>query len=155
MSYVALATVTLSSATSTVTFGSIPASFKDLVIVGNHLGTSNATGGIMRFNGDATSSYSRVFMAGLGTSALAGSGTSTYADIFFPRTTVGVMRFDIIDYSATDKHKTIVNRADTSDYATWAAAGRWANTAAIHTIALSPDAGQWAVGATISLYGIA
>lgn len=153
-STVAIASITLQQTAPTVTFSGIPEIYRDLVIVTNNLGTANATGGILRFNGDTASNYSRVFMFGTGSGAGAsGSGTGTYADIFFPRTTRGVSIFQIFDYAQTNKHKTVLNRTDVSDYVAWAAAARWASTAAVNAVSLAPDSGQWAVGATISLYG--
>mgnify|MGYP007006659575 CR=1 FL=1 len=65
MSYIALATTTLGSAASSVTFSSIPASvngvaLRDLVVV---LTTPTAAGnanGTIFFNGDTGGNYSRV-----------------------------------------------------------------------------------------------
>lgn len=150
----ALATITLQAAAADVTFSNIPNSYRDLIIVTNNLGTANATGGILRLNSDATTSYSRVFMFGTGSTASHGSGSATYADIFFPRTTVGVSTFYISDYSQTNKHKHIFNRTDATDYVTWSAIARWASTSAVNTIYLAPDSGQWAAGATFALYGV-
>jgi hypothetical protein len=149
----AIATVTLQSVTPSVTFSGIPSTYRDLILVVNQLGTANATGGILRLNSDSTSSYSRGFMFGTGSTAAAGAGSGIYADIFFPRTTLGNATFHFLDYSATDKHKTILNRVDVSDYVTWAAAARWANPAAINSLFLAPDSGQWAAGSTFALYG--
>jgi hypothetical protein len=154
--YTPLATVTLGASASSVTFGSIPATYRDLIIVHNNLGTADAGDSVIRFNSDSGSNYSRVIMYGNGSSALSASATGqTSLSLFFPRTTVGFASLQIMDYSATDKHKTVLNRTDTADYVAWASAGRWANTAAITSIYLAPSTGQFATGFTVSLYGIA
>jgi hypothetical protein len=150
----AIATVTLQVAAPSVTFSGIPNNYRDLIIVSNNLGTVNNVDAIMRFNGDSGANYSRVLMYGLG--ATAGSGTDAnqaQISLFFPRITVGASTTHIMDYSATDKHKTVLVRTDSPDYATFAGAGRWANSSAINSIYLQPNSGSFAPGATISLYG--
>lgn len=153
-STVAIASLTLQAATTTVTFSGIPNTYRDLLLVTNHLGTANSTGGELRFNLDSTASYSRVFFFSLGSGGGAGSGSGmTSADIFFPRTIAGLATFQMLDYAVTDKHKVVLNRTDASDYACWVGAARWAKTEAINTVSLTPGTGQWAAGATFSLYG--
>ncbi len=65
---------------------------------------------------------------------------------------------NIMDYSATDKHKTILQRAGSPVNVEWAVAGRVAITSAVTSITLwSPDNGSdvWISGTTFALYGIA
>ena len=58
--YIALATTTLSSAVGSVTFSSIPAGYRDLVLVAEGL-TSGATSNVrMQFNSDTGNNYSLV-----------------------------------------------------------------------------------------------
>jgi len=67
----------------------------------------------------------------------------------------------IMDYSATDKHKTVISRFNrvggdaTSADGTGAVAVRWADTSAITSIVIFPTANTLASGSTFSLYGIA
>jgi hypothetical protein len=153
--YTALATVTLGSAANSVTFSSIPATYRDLVLVHNNLGTTNAVDAVMRFNGDSGSNYNRVFMyTDVSTIQSSSASNQTSLSLFFPRTTVGFVSLQIMDASATDKHKTVINRASVSDFISWAGAGRWASTSAITSIYLAPATGQFATGFTVSLYGI-
>jgi hypothetical protein len=61
----------------------------------------------------------------------------------------------IMDYSATDKHKTVLARSNDASMVTYASASRWASTNAITSILIDPDSTtQIAVGSTLSLYGI-
>jgi hypothetical protein len=59
-----------------------------------------------------------------------------------------------MDYSATDKHKTVLVRSNAASTGVEAIAQRWASTAAITSILVFPSTGSWAAGGTFSLYGI-
>lgn len=149
-----LAETTLSSSASSVTFSSIPAGYRDLVLVVNGFVTSNFQFK-MQFNGDTSSSYSYVQMYAAPT---AGSDSNTLDHI---RSVFGgtgypeVATLQIMDYSATDKHKTVLARenAIANDWV-GARASRWANTAAVTTIALTPVSGTFASGSTFQLWGL-
>jgi len=71
--YTPLATVTLGSATSSVTFSSIPATYRDLILIfdGTRTGNNNVQ---YRFNSDTGTNYSTVIAAGNG------SGTTSSAE---------------------------------------------------------------------------
>lgn len=152
--YVALATTTLSSAASSVTFSSIPASYRDLVlVVQGTLASANTIAA--EVNGDTGSNYPWVRMYGTGSSAVDQSGTYVRALIGRLSTSQSVSIAQFMDYSATDKHKTILSRGDAADDLTVANAVRWANTAAITSILVREDgAGSFQAGSTFSLYGI-
>ena len=154
MSYVALATVTLSSATSSVTFGSIPATFKDLVVIVS--GTQAAiSASIIAFNGNTTASnYSRVWMLGDG-SGTASNASSADRLIFNLGSTQSSAIVQIMDYSATDKHKTYLSRSNAPGNYLYALAGRFANTSAITSVSFTGDPSSFVAGTTFSLYGIA
>jgi hypothetical protein len=157
---VALATITLGSAASTVTFSSIPATYRDLRLVSfvpSLTGSPTAAGAFARFNGDTGANYSTVYAYGNGSST--GSGSESTSTLFwgaFPAAG-GIDHWDILDYAQTDKHKTAIGRADGNGASTWMYAGRWASTSAITSITLTaPDTGsdQFGIGSVFSLYGI-
>jgi hypothetical protein len=161
--YTPLATVTLASGASSVTFSSIPATYRDLVLV-SVVAQVNNTGHQMRANGDTGSNYSLVQMFGDGSTATSNSGTLAYFTPFVnnnPATNTGspVMGMtQIMDYSATDKHKTILcTNSGLSGLSPMVArsAFRWANTAAITTLVAFAVSGDIAAGSTFNLYGIA
>jgi hypothetical protein len=154
--YTPLATVTLGTATSSVTFSSIPATYRDLVVV--ITGTVTSNGNVfLRLNADSASNYSYVFMLGVGS----GSGSSAAATTTsllgggFNTSSVSQSIFQVMDYSATDKHKTALNRTDEPAQATYAWASRWANTAAVTSVLVGNQNGSFAAGSTFALYGIA
>ena len=156
--YTPLATVTLGSSASSVTFSSIPATYRDLVLVIDGTTTTGGDGGQIygRLNGDTGSNYSFVEMAG-GSPPASYAGTSTlFVAGFLLNSSRGNILLQFMDYSATDKHKTILGRANASGYGPQAFASRWANTAAITSMNFFHQAGaSFAAGATLSLYGIA
>jgi hypothetical protein len=70
-----------------------------------------------------------------------------------------VHQIQIMDYSATDKHKNVLIRerfygATSADVRTAALMARWANTGAISTISIFLNSGNIAAGARFDLYGI-
>lgn len=154
--YISLTSFTLAATTSSVTISGIPQNYKDLVLVVSGTATGDTVGAPMRFNGDSGSNYFRVFMYATGSSTGAGTESSVSSlDMAFPRTTNGTFLYHIMDYSATDKHKLVINRADVYNYATWAGAGRWASNSAITSVYFAPSGASWATGTTFNLYGIA
>jgi hypothetical protein len=158
--YTPLATVTLASATGTVTFSNIPATYRDLILVLNYTSTAgNTFGGSLRFNGDTGSNYSDVYMLGDGSSASSGTDAGTKQDIAFVSNVRGNTIVNIMDYSATDKHKTSLARFNTSNVYAIARAYRWANTAAITSMTIfnsssSVPSETFSVGSTFNLYGV-
>jgi hypothetical protein len=157
--YTPLATITLGSAVSSVTFSSIPATYRDLLIV--FFGTGSTTlQGRIRLNSDSGSNYHYVRMSGSGSaisSVSAASQTFGFLSGIAQATTTGrlQMNLNIMDYSATDKHTTIISRADQAGNGTEAFVNRWANTSAVTSVQILTSTGNWAIGTTAALYGIA
>lgn len=154
--YTALASHTLSSTASTVTFGSIPNTYRDLVAVINIrglTGSPTARGGYMLLNGSALST---VYVSSSGGNS--NSGTDGSDGIVPFANGHGVFIVNIMDYSATDKHKTVLTRASSPAVSSWFIGSRYASTNAVTSITFyGPDNGsdQFAVGSTFTLYGIA
>jgi hypothetical protein len=113
--YDSLATVMLSTTTTTVTFSGIPVGYKHLQL--RFLTRTNASGSVswqsMRFN-DSTSNYNNHILQGSGSAALSAyenlgdrinfgetAGNGAGSGIF------GTQIIDILDYASTNKAKTI------------------------------------------------
>jgi hypothetical protein len=162
--YTPLATVTLGTAVSSVTFSSIPATYRDLILVSQVRSTRAATDDdlYLQFNNDTGNNYSWVRMAGNGSTTASSSGTGVNYmrvgnDITAANSTANVFAnvvAQIQDASATDKHKTGLSRSDNSLVATYALAHRWANTNAITTVKVYCAVGSLAAGSTLNLYGV-
>lgn len=152
---VALATTTLSSAASTVTFGSIPATYRDLQLIINAEGVSGTNDGYVFFNADtAGANYSEVQLRGNGTTI----GTNAYSAPYIngASTWSSGNRFEVIisilDYAQTDKHKSSLIKVFASQESNTIAM-RWANTTAITSVQLTTAAG-FISGSTFALYGV-
>jgi hypothetical protein len=165
-SYESIATVTVGTATSTMTFTSIPATYTHLQIRGMLNGTAAGTYNNVRmgFNGDSGANYSSHLVYGDGASAGAQaetSGTRMYGQILVSQastaTYVGVGVIDILDYANTNKYKTVkslngidLNGSGQIEFNS----GNWRNTAAITSIEFVTASGNFNVGSTLALYGI-
>jgi hypothetical protein len=163
--YTPIETITLASSASSVTFSDISQEFRDLVVVAQakKTGTANGYAFQLQFNSDSGSNYSYVRMWGEGSGGSSNSATTTYISIGdFPSGAYNaqvISRVQIQDYSATDKHKTILAREDfdpaVNNYNAMAIAGRWANTSAITSVILSISSAQsFDAGSTFSIWGI-
>jgi hypothetical protein len=156
--YTALATVTLGASASSVTFSSIPATYRDLILVHNGTSSNASVNTVLaRLNADTGSNFFQVAMNGDGSSTSSFTFTGTGVSAGFTRSTeLSVNITQIMDYSATDKHKTALSRHNNSAVgAVRAAATRWANTAAVSSIVLVIDTGAtFSSGTTFSLYGV-
>lgn len=158
--YTPIATTTLASATSTVTFSSISGSYTDLVFIfsGN---TSAIANSFMRFNSDSGTNYSMTWMAGDGTSALSGRETTKtrlLIDVYGYANPSNITNkvMSIQNYSNATTYKTVLGRANNSAVGTDALVGLWRSTSAITQIdILTLSATTFSVGSTFTLYGIA
>lgn len=157
--YEPIATTTLSSAASSITFSSIPSTYTDLRIV--IVPTANA--GIpmaMRFNNDAGNNYSKTGLIGDGSSAsssrltnqtqiaTANSGLSTSIPSLFT--------YDIFSYAGST-YKTVLI-TDSQDFNGSGNVGRyvglWRDTSAINSISWQWSSYTFSAGTTLTLYGI-
>ena len=116
-SYESIATTTLSSSQSTITFSSIPSTFKHLQLryIARSAQVGNASSLILRFNSDSGSNYyayHEIYADGSTAAAYADS-TATLSQVDqIPAATktasvFGVGVIDLLDYTSTSKNKTI------------------------------------------------
>jgi len=153
--YDLLDSTTLASSASSVTFTSIDQSYGDLVVVIDSKGTST-TAIYSYYNSDFTNAnYSYVNMTTLGASP--SSNTASNPFVGFEGSSLGqsLSLLHIMDYSATDKHKSYLCRNNLPDLLTQAIAGRWSNSSAVSSVTLQLSSGNLVSGSTFYLYGIA
>jgi hypothetical protein len=152
--YTPIASITLGSSASSVTFSSISADYRDLIFVWT--GTQSVADDFRIYlNSDTGTNYSFVRARADGTddSSESGSGESglkVAAGTFGSTSSVIVQ---LMDYSATDKHKTALVRSNSNNVAMLAS--RWADTSAITSVKAETESGNFSVGSTFSIYGIA
>ena len=170
-SYESIATVTVGSGgQSSVSFTSIPNTYAHLQI--RYLGQTNRAVFVdsiqLNFNSDTGSNYSWHSLQGDGSSASAlGYATQTYARIgdgtiggaTSSSGNVGGGVLDILDYSSTNKYKTIrgITAVDENGAGRIAlGSGLWQNSgSAISSISIAPQAGTLFLQySSFALYGI-
>jgi hypothetical protein len=156
--YTQITSVTLAVASSSVTFSSIPQNFRDLVLIQSGTSTNTSINSLqIRMNNDSGSNYPGVVMSADSVSASAATFTdSGHIAGFAINVGVVINVVNIMDYSSTDKHKTVLSRHNTAtDSRVRAAATRWTNTAAVTSLICRVDTGaSWNAGSTFTLYGI-
>ena len=158
--YDLIASNVLSSSASSVTFSSIPATYRDLVLVCTMISSTGNAFIDLRLNSDSGNNYPRVWMSGDGSSATSltqslGSDIRLNSGAWGSSTEAVLVVANIMDYSATDKHKTIISRANRAAVGVNAQAARWANTAAVTTITLNAGTNNFGSTSSFHLYGIA
>jgi hypothetical protein len=156
--YLPIANITMGSAAASVTFSSISQSFRDLILVFD--GKSTATADLAFQVNGANTNYNYVHMTGTGSAA--SSSSRTNGDYIIP--SYGVISsvsanqtnciINFMDYSVTDKHKTMLLRTSDSSQAVSAEAARWASTSAITSIACYALGTTFQSGSTFALYGV-
>lgn len=160
VTYSQIATQTLGSAASSVTFSGISGTYTDLVLVATPKVTASTTFAV-RFNSDTGSNYSATFLYGDGTSAVSTRVTSqteirvTYGATA-RSTNTGMFTVQINNYSNSTTNKTVLSREDWAGEGTGAIVGLWRSTSAITSITIIPISGGTIIdtGSTFSLYGI-
>ena len=151
--YTPLATVTLAASSSSVFFTEISQDYSDLVLTVEHISIGAVD--FTTFNGDSGGNYSYVFAQGTGSSAVSSASTGNYILGGYSTSGVnGIVSHQIMDYSATDKHKTVLTRRDRPASFVTMFAQRWANTSAITSIGISASADEFLAGSTFKLFGI-
>jgi hypothetical protein len=159
--YEVISTQTLGSAVQTVTLSSIPATYTDLVVVVNAQ-ASTQSDLYLTFNGDTSALYSNTILYGDGTSI--GSRRDTRSNAYMVLTYYGAVTttagasihtVNIMNYSNTTTHKTVLSRCSAGAAGVDASVGLWGSTAAITSMTFDlPSTRTFSVGSTFTLYGI-
>ena len=147
-SFESISTVTVGSATSTIDFTSIPATYTHLQIRGIARCSSLSEMRI-QFNGDTASNYSWHTLSGNGTAARSDNSINEprirvayYNGLPSTASTFGAFVVDILDYANTTKYKTTRTLAGYDANGSGGPSlesGNWRNTNAITSIKLFPD----------------
>ena len=159
--YTLLNQITLATTTSQISMSNIPQNYSDVVLVWSGLLTSAGTYNF-RINNLSTSVYSSIWGIGNSNSnqvasstGAANSATDRIPCVIYTATpTSGLISgtWQCLDYSAADKHKTMLFRGN-GTHEIVMTAGRVATTDAITSIQVyTPQ--SFTVGSTFSLYGV-
>ena len=165
-SFYLISSQAVSSGTS-VTFSSIPSTYKSLQIRYSATNNTAGNGFVGVLNGDTGSNYiSHALVGNNGAVSATSSGTTTSfwaGDTFqtgmqtgYPASAI----IDIVDYASTAKNKTIktsygFNNNTSSQSAIILLSSLWISTAAITSVTIKPvGSAQFSTGSTFSLYGV-
>jgi len=157
--YEPIATTTLGSAATGITFSSIPATYTDLRVV--LVGTTDSANSGVRFNSDTATNYSETTLQGDGSSATSTRTTSgtyikTNGNVAFGYTLPALMEVNIFSYAGST-FKTVLSRVSNDQNgsgATDSVVGLWRSTSAITTVYVFAAGGSLQTGTTATLYGI-
>jgi len=171
-SYESIATVTLGSNTSTITFSSIPSTYAALqfrIYARSTIAGTNADNVAFRINGDSAANYTTHQLRG--TTVVTANAFANLNDGYFPSAIsstghlsnvyAGIIA-EVYDYSSTNKTKTFraLSGFDENNFSGNSGAPNvqltsmlWNNTAAMTSITFATSS-QFAAGTQIALYGI-
>lgn len=148
---------------ASVFISSIPSTYRDLVLVSNVLATTSSEANItIRLNQIDTGVYSGVTAEADKNNVV--TSTSYTSTRFFDANNDGTLSnsgrniniFQILDYSATDKHKMCFWRNSNAEFlGVVMQAARFGSTSAISSMEIFAGGTSFAVGSSFYLYGIA
>ena len=172
-SYESIQTYTLGSSQSSVTFSSIPSTYKHLqlrlFLRGDYSGSNFNDNILVRFNSDSGSNYTRHLLYvqdNSGALAYGAGGTSSAFAGAAPNASTGISSTfaggvtDILDYADTNKYKTVrtLQGYDTNGGGKQRLSlesSAWLSTSAINSITITSDnADNWVQYSSFALYGI-
>ena len=156
---VAIATTTLGSTNSVITFSSIGSSYTDLRLV--LAATNTATLDLnLTFNGDTATNYSFTRLNGNGSTASSSASTSqtfirangasrAASEPYF-------LTFDIFSYAGSTNKTCLITYSEDANGsgAAGCRVGLWRSTSAITSITITTSTSTFAAGTTATLYGI-
>ena len=168
-----IATATVSGSSPTITFSSIPSTYKHLQLRILARGTANGDSAnplilFMRANSDTGTNYAVHRLVGNGSTVAVGGSASesrmtpaVYADSGYPANVYGAIIIDIHDYSSTTKNKTVRTISGVDDNTGTTSSqlnlrsDLWMNTAAITTLTLENNGGDnFNSNSKFALFGI-
>jgi hypothetical protein len=162
--YEPLATNTLGSATSSITFTGISQSYTDLVCVFD--GSVSVTANLYIRVGDGSldsgSNYSGTVISAKNDGVMYGASSvyanSTGAQIDYWATGANKRRSIVVNiqnYSNTNTYKSFLSRASEPDTELSLICNPWRSTSAINQVQIYPASGNLEAGSTFTIYGIA
>jgi hypothetical protein len=159
-------TVFGTGSSGTVTFSSIPATYKHLQIrISARSNDDNAISNLrMTMNGDSAANYSWHFLQGYGSGLWSSAGTSasliSLRDILSGTSgnLPGVVIIDLLDYTDTNKFKTVRALGGLTNGSTQTQvsliSGNYRSTTAVSSLSLSIALGSFITSSRFTLYGI-
>ena len=161
--YDKIATTTLSSAASTITFSSITGAYTDLrlVLTTSTTGTSDYDLRI-NFNSDTSTNYSRTGIDAIGSTIYNFRNSNqtylSYVYILGIDPTPALITYDIFSYAGSTYKTTLITAShdvnSSGNNTVNRTVGLWRSTSAITNILLTASGTTFATGTTATIYGI-
>jgi hypothetical protein len=160
--YESIGTFAPTTGTTSVTFSSIPSTYKHLQLRLQVINPANGGFPGARVNGDTGANYAEHYVYGNASppgAGGAGGGTSINLGGFsygLSATAMRVVIADILDYASTNKWKTFKMLTGIEENGAGEItfnSGLWRNTAAINSLTIIPSNG-FKVGSHVALYGV-
>jgi hypothetical protein len=146
-----------------ITFTSIPQTYKHLQLRINTISTVSGNGTLLEINGLSTSIYDNHWLRGNGTAASASNSINTSVN-FLPPIVTGtsttypnVTIVDIHNYTSTTQNKTVRSFGGVDSNGSGEVAissGLWRDTGAITSLRIYMGSGNWTTSSTFALYGM-
>jgi hypothetical protein len=155
--YTQIASTTLGSAASTVTFSSIAGTYTDLVLVSNWSITVGSGASLYaRVNSDSGTNYSYTNLVGNGSTATSARQSAVNVIVLEVAAYSGSANTiaSFMNYANTTTYKTILHRENNAGSVSAAYVNLWRNTAAINALELFTSTSTFVAGSTFNLYGI-
>jgi hypothetical protein len=164
--YESIATATGTGSSGTISFTSIPSTYTHLQIrlMGRSDNAASASDHLLQLNTDTGANYTYHALYGDGSAPGSFGAASTTSNFLgsipyglAAANIMGVSVIDILDYASTTKNKTVrvlnghSRNAAGNIYLT---SGLWINTAAITSVQIKTNAGNFTTASTFALYGI-
>ena len=165
-SYESIASVTAAGGETSLTFSSIPSTYKHLQVRWvNQLSAAGSTGIWFRPNNDSGANYAYHQLTGNGTAASAQGNTSSSigmiaASFGYNANYKNVGVFDLIDYASTTKYKTgrafsgFEDNSGTATSTLRLTSSLWMSTTAVSSLVVYMNTDAFMAGSTFALYGI-
>jgi hypothetical protein len=157
--YTPIATfTTVNNTTTSYTFSSIPATYTDLVIIGDVRATSSSSI-VLRMNSDSGSNYWSYVQYTSGTSVTSTryinqtTGYVNYNGLPFTSGVWATMQIDIMNYANTNMWKAYYSQTASYTFGSDITAGQWRSTSAVNSVTLFAGS-FFDTGTTFTLYGI-
>jgi hypothetical protein len=157
--YEPIATTTLGSSATEISFSDIPNTYTDLRLVFTGT-TTTGSSAYIRFNSDTGSNYSRVELYANGSAAFSSGGTNgTVLSVVYDSLSTTLPSFitaDIFGY-ASSKFKTVATSASQDVNGSGSVGvnvGLWRSTSAITSVSVLVLSGNLAAGSRATIFGI-
>jgi hypothetical protein len=158
--YEAIATTTLSSNQSTITFASIPQTYTDLVVSCVGYGAGGGGSIVVKINSNSGSIYNTSYVYTDGSTVTSGKTGDLTTGCFMGRimtstTDMGGGYFHIMNYSSSSTHKIMIGQNVAAAPITWYAIGSARSNTAVTRLDLTVESSvPFASGFQATIYGI-